>query len=125
MKIKSLSLTLIALMLCTIACSKASKTDTLETLLSTSTDTYRIHFFYEEFDKDYSYELTSYWNSDEKLLEHIEIQVYNVKRENNKEVANNMDIDQYPYYLVADSKSLVLSTANFQDVVEYFEVNLK
>ncbi|GIP19453.1 hypothetical protein J40TS1_50950 [Paenibacillus montaniterrae] len=121
MKKNLLFLTLTALMLFTIACSKASKEDTLETLLSSSTETYRINFFYDVYDKDYSNDLTSYWNSDEKLLDHIEIQVYNVKREDKKEVADIMEIHEYPYYLVTDNKSIVLSTRNFQDVEKYFQ----
>lgn len=116
-----LGLLFISLMIVTISCSKASKDEVLESLLASSSDTYRVNFFFDIYKDEYSQDLTTFWNSDDKLLEVIEaIQVYDVSQENKKEVAKVAGIDEYPYYLITDNQSVVLSTAHFQDMVDFF-----
>ncbi|PZD95555.1 hypothetical protein DNH61_13585 [Paenibacillus sambharensis] len=107
-------------LLVVIGCTNTSKEDVMKYLSSDSSDTYRIHLFYEEA-TDLDQQLLVYWNSNPKLLEIIQgIQLYDISTEKNNQMADVLELEDFPCLIVTSDEDVVLKTNDLADIKEFF-----
>ncbi|OAB34023.1 hypothetical protein [Paenibacillus glacialis] len=111
----------LSVLIMTIGCSSTSKQDVFDYLSSDSSDRYRIHLFYEE-TTQLDNKLLVYWNSKQELLELIQgIQLFDVEVKKNKEMANAMELDDFPCFIILNDKEVVLKTKDLVDIEHFFK----
>ena len=117
---KLIQILVLSVLIITVGCSNTSKQDVLNYLASDSSERYRIHIFYKD-RTQLDDKLLVYWNSKQELLELIQgIQLFDVEVKKNKEMANALELDDFPCLIVMNDQEVVLETKDLVDIEDFF-----
>lgn len=117
---KLIQILVLSVLIITVGCSNTSKQDVLNYLASDSSERYRIHIFYKD-RTQLDDKLLAYWNSKQELLELIQgIQLFDVEVKKNKEMANALELDDFPCLIVMNDQEVVLETKDLVDIEDFF-----
>lgn len=104
-----------------VSCTSQDKKSTMDNLVSNSENTYTIHLFYED-NTELDNEILLYWNSQQKLRKIIQgIQLYDVSRDNNNQIAKALEIKDFPVFIVMNNKEIVLKSDQMTEVKDFFD----
>lgn len=102
-----------------------SKEEVIQNLLPTREAKNAIHVFYfQEDGVKLGNELTLFQNSSPALQEGFQIQLWDYKRERNKQWADVLGIKKFPTYLILNKDGVVLQTQDIEEAKKYLTENL-